>query len=365
MNATQTQYDTTADTLPFVATFGHDQLALKQSDVHGVHVLAIGDPHFRLENMETLPAYISKILELIREQKLDFVVILGDMLHCHERLHTTVLNKAYRFVNDIRQLTEVYVLVGNHDYINNSQFLSTHHWMNAMKEWSGVHIVDTGAVRHTAHGTIVFCPYVFPGRFKEALDIIDTDWKSARAIFCHQEFRGCKMGAIESVDGDAWDACYPFVVSGHVHDRQTVGSNVFYTGSSLQHAFGEKGDKTVSICRFREKIIVENIGLDMPVKRTMYMDVEELRNFSPMRDSAGNLRITVSGTSAEFKVFRKTQKYKRLVDSDIKVVFRQRACTVANDATRAVKGFKSLLSEAVNTHKDENVAVLYKRLFLE
>ncbi len=49
-------------------------------------------------------------------------------------------------------------------------------------------------------------PYVPPGRFVEALNIIDNEWwKNVNCIFAHQEFYGCKMGAIESIEGDKWD----------------------------------------------------------------------------------------------------------------------------------------------------------------
>ena len=34
------------------------------------------------------------------------------------------------------------LLVGNHDYINNQQFLTNNHWMNAMKDWNNVTIID-------------------------------------------------------------------------------------------------------------------------------------------------------------------------------------------------------------------------------
>ena len=37
---------------------------------------------------------------------------------------------------------ELYVLVGNHDYINNSQYLSGNHWMTVFKGWENVKVVD-------------------------------------------------------------------------------------------------------------------------------------------------------------------------------------------------------------------------------
>ena len=40
------------------------------------------------------------------------------------------------------EISTTYILVGNHDLINNQQFLSTNHWMNALKDWPNIFIVD-------------------------------------------------------------------------------------------------------------------------------------------------------------------------------------------------------------------------------
>lgn len=287
----------------------------------GISVLTIGDPHFRMDNLEEINIYISRIEHIVKMDKPDFVVVLGDLLHCHERVHTNVLNKAYSFINRIRKLAPVYVLVGNHDYINNSQFLSDNHWMNALKEWDNVHIVDKGMSCTTNFGKFIFCPYVFPGRFCEALDLIDKDWKSARSIFCHQEFYGCKMGAITSVEGDKWDTEYPFVISGHVHDKQRLQENIYYTGSSIQHAYGESHDKTIALCHFTQHIDVECIDLNLPRKKIIYMDFDKINEYTPTKGQ-DHLRITLTGSYEEFKLFRKSKKYKELLKHNIKIVYK-------------------------------------------
>ena len=99
-----------------------------------------------------------------------------------------------------------YILVGNHDYISNTQFLTTNHWMNAMKEWKNVVIVDKVIQQNINDLSFVFVPYVFPGRFQEALNTIHIDGiNKISCIFAHQEFKGCKLGAILSDIGDVWD----------------------------------------------------------------------------------------------------------------------------------------------------------------
>ena len=135
-----------------------------------VNCICIGDPHFKKDNIPIVDLFIEKIVCLVTGQKPDFVVVLGDLMHEHERLLTPVLNKSYEFIKRISELTKVFVVVGNHDMINNQVYLTEDHWMNAMKYWDNVVIVDK-VIKYTLKlRDFIFVPYVYVGRFHEALD---------------------------------------------------------------------------------------------------------------------------------------------------------------------------------------------------
>ena len=104
-------------------------------------VLAIGDPHFMITNIKNIEIFMEKLFTLIENQKPELIVMLGDLLLEHERLHITPLNK-HDFIKKLSHFALTYCLVGNHDLLNNRQYLSENHWMNAMKEWGNVKIVD-------------------------------------------------------------------------------------------------------------------------------------------------------------------------------------------------------------------------------
>ena len=319
----------------------------------GISILVIGDPHFKVSNIGEIDVYISRVLATIKQMNPSFVVILGDLLHEHETIHTSVLNKAYEFIHKVRKCVPVYVIVGNHDYINNSQFLTDKHWMNAIKEWSNVTIVDAGHIYHTNYGKILFCPYVFPGRFIEALDTIDSDWQSSRLIFCHQEIYGCKMGAIVSTDGDKWDEEFPLLISGHVHDKQRVQDNVFYTGSSIQHAFGESPNKTISFCNLDDSVQLEKINLGLSTKRIVYASVDELDTVEKHIKPNEKLRITVTGTFDEFKVMKKTNNYKKLISQGVKIVYKPRISKDTNQIVYPINtSFKAILHDLISDNPD-------------
>lgn len=327
-----------------------------------MRVLCIGDPHFRVDNIMEIDQFISKLIPLISEKNPDFIVVLGDLLHTHERLHTIALNKAYEFINKLRAYAKTFVLVGNHDYIQNQQFLTENHWMNGMKEWENVTIVDTVV----AYENFVFCPYVPPGRFEEALNTNQLcDWQKSTCIFAHQEFYGCKMGAIISVEGDKWDENLPFIVSGHIHSKQMPQSNIYYTGSAMQHAFGESEQNIIPIFNFNKDgtYTLEEIDLELKRKKIVYMTMDSIESFSQSRCS-DELKIMLSGNYDEFKAFKKGEKYKKLTQDGIKVAFKiDKKVEEELEAKRSKiteGGFTEILRELSSS--DKEVLKLYELL---
>lgn len=279
-------------------------------------VLFIGDVHFKHGNANE----ITIMMEKIKNLNYDFSVLAGDVLDTHEKVDVQLLNRAYDLIRFLREKTVTFVLVGNHDYINNQQFLTDAHWMNGMKEWRNVIIVDDAPIRKIINEErFVFVPYVFPGRFSEALSF--TTWSDATCIFAHQEFKGCKMGAFVSEEGDDWDDNFPLVISGHVHDRQRHRNNIVYPGSSLCHAFGGRGESGLSVFTFENGLLIdeERIPLELDAKKTIYFTIG---NSIKSKDLIPSNRFSVSGSIADIESFKKSKQYRIMKESNVKVVFK-------------------------------------------
>ena len=105
---------------------------------------------------------------------------------------------------------------------------------------------------------------MYPGRFFEAISHLDSasGVQSAHALFAHQEFFGAKMGAIISQQGDKWPHHYPLVISGHIHDYGRPQHNIIYTGTPMQHAFGDHNNKTISEYVFYPSAQQRNITIN-------------------------------------------------------------------------------------------------------
>jgi DNA repair exonuclease SbcCD nuclease subunit len=285
--------------------------------------LAIGDIHIKLDNLLEIKHLTDTLVTLIHQHQPDYIVLLGDILHTHERIHTNCLNQAAELFRACSSIRPTYVLVGNHDYISNSQFLTDEHWMNPFKAWSNLFIVD----RVTQVGSAVLCPYVPDGRLVEALskppDALSKPfaWREASVVFAHQTLDGVKMGPVVMDGVEKWLPEYPMLCSGHIHDRQTPQENLYYTGTPIPHAFGESNRKSICMIHTSDPKKVLEIPMDVCSRQILYLSVTEAYAFTHQPRPHHHLRITVRGQPEETKAYRKSDAYKRLIAVGVKVVF--------------------------------------------
>lgn len=296
-------------------------------------ILYITDTHFKQENLLVVDKFMEKILEKAREIKPDLVIHGGDLLHYKQMIHTLPMNKYIDMFDKLRKICPVHILVGNHDFVNEREFCTENHWMMALKQWDNVFVYNEPNLITVNKFNLTFCPYVQPGRFIESM--MDIPWMSSNVIFAHQEFRGVKMGAYPSENGDEWAGENPIVISGHIHQIQTLHNNeilnenpeflhrgdVFYPGSTIHHEFADnvehravlidlsKDELTNTVCR------IELIDLGLPVKKTIIIDHLNTgeKIVGPKPNEEIKLHIKCD-TYKEGKEFEKSDEYRRLKD---------------------------------------------------
>ena len=331
--------------------------------------LFIGDPHIKSDNGEAIDILILELERVCSMKRYDAIIIGGDVMHYHERLFTPALNKALSFIDRLRKIAFTYVLVGNHDAINNSIFLTDAHWMNALKSWEDVKIVDT-----IVEGKdILLCPYVPPGRLVEAFETVCEDWIKKKVIFVHQEIKGCKMGAIVSTDGDEWMDDWPILISGHIHDHQRIGENVYYPGTPLQHAFGDSDIRVVCDIEItNNKPIITFVPLNVPTKRIVKASIDSIKNAISTKKESETIKIKLDATPEEFSAFKKTSEYTTMMEKGIKIQLAKSTHNNDNDKNdnknttqNESLNFKVLLERLIEEDEEETVKSLYDELILE
>ena len=320
-------------------------------------IFVIGDTHIKHNNLPYIEIYIRKLDEFIQTETGDIIVLLGDILHDHGRLNTQALNKAYKLINMLSKKALTYILVGNHDMVSNSLFLTEDHWMNGLKHWEHVVVVDKIKKFAMKDGSfLVFAPYVPPGKFIEALETTD-DWEDASIIFAHQEFKGCQMGPIKSEKGDVWSLDFPQVFTGHIHEMQTLQENIFYTGASTQTSFSEKNSGKITIVDYDDGgFAYESINIDLPRKRIINITCSEFANLA-VEDfpSPEYVKIKISGTYIEFKKLKKTKLYKKFFELGIKIVYIATKMVTDEAKVYQTSDFLNLLTKEIEQAKNPSI----------
>ena len=110
-------------------------------------ILFIGDPHIKTDNNEEVSILLLELQKNCELYHFDRIIIGGDLMHYHERIFTQALNKTLEFVITLSKYAPVDIMVGNHDMINNQQFLSSNHWMHVLSHLENVFIIDKPVIR--------------------------------------------------------------------------------------------------------------------------------------------------------------------------------------------------------------------------
>ena len=289
--------------------------------------LIIGDPHFKSGCPEVYE-YIDRITEIAKKQSPTFIVILGDVLDKHGVVEVEPHKAVEKFFDNLSNIAPTYVLMGNHDLINSSQFLTTNHIYGPFKKWPSLEIIDKPLFVTYKDKSFVFVPYTPPGKFEEALETLleeGNDWENADCIFAHQEFRGCKLaGGKISVDGDEWSQDSPLVISGHMHEPHSVGENIMYPGNSIQHHYTDKHDKKVWIIKFNNNTReIKKIKIGLKQKIRLQYNVTDMKTDTEnilKKSKSHIIQLHITDTSTELKSFRKSQLYTTLKNSNISIV---------------------------------------------
>ncbi len=287
-------------------------------------VLVVGDPHFKVGNIPESDEMVDRLVKVAKVVKPRFIVVLGDVLHRHEKIHVSPLMRAEKMIRLLSEISHTYLIVGNHDRPNNSNYLTDEHPFNAMKHWNNTTIVDK-VVEDVIDGKrFIFVPYVPPGKLEDALNTISEPLNNTVGIFCHQEFYGAKMGAIKSQAGDKWPTTHPLTISGHVHDHDLLQPNLIYVGTPMQHAFGDREDKTVSIFTFNIELETgwneDRVDLGLKKRIITYLTPEKIHTYEPPPDKL--VKVVIKGDEAEIKAIAKLDKIKQLKKMGIKISYK-------------------------------------------
>lgn len=338
-------------------------------------ILLIGDTHFKVDNALESDDFIGKCLEYVEQEKgnLDLIVLLGDILDTHEKINLLPFYRATNFIIDLSKLVKTFVLIGNHDRLNNAVFLTDEHPFISLKENSpNILIVD----EVVEYNDMLFVPYVPRGKFMKALKTlypvpnpIDPDPDNEfnvhnyKVLFAHQEFIGAKMLDYESQDGDYWPVDNPPIYSGHIHEYQRL-RNIVYVGTPFQNSFTDDIDKKLMLLDIGDEIKEKRIELPLIKKRQVTINVKDVSGYEI--DESYITRLIIEGEDKAIrKVILNKDIAQKLKHPNIRYKIRYIDPKKEREKQKIEKqktDFKQRLEEKIDATKNKNLKLLYEDL---
>lgn len=260
------------------------------SDIH------LGKRVNEFSMLEEQEYILTKIINAIDDEKVDGVIIAGDVYDKSVPSAEAVELFDDFLVRLAKRNLKVFIISGNHDSAERIAF------GGRLMDKSGIYLspVFSGKVEpitfNDDYGTIniYMLPFVKPShvrRFypdneiesytdaiKIVIDNMDIDTSERNILITHQFVTGASrteseetsVGGTDNVDISAFDG-FDYVALGHIHRSQKcVSDYVRYSGTPLKYSFSEAKDKkTVTVLNIKEKGDIELSFVPLVSKRDM------------------------------------------------------------------------------------------------
>lgn len=218
----------------------------------------MSDVHF---NVNTLPL-ASKALTAALDLAIEYcvpLIIAGDLNDTKAIVRGEVANALIKILKDKGKQTDVFVLIGNHDLLNEK---GKEHSLHFLKPYVSEVIDQPGyySVADDVKG-FHFIPYQ-----TETTDFLAAIRKVPKGelVICHQGFLGAAMGEYvvdkSSVPPEAvkhWR-----VITGHYHKAQDLGT-ITYIGTPYSITFAEAKDPTKGVRILLDDGTLESVPLNL------------------------------------------------------------------------------------------------------
>lgn len=198
-------------------------------------LLLTSDLHLSdLDRDEYRHVFMRRLPKIAANKHVDAIFILGDLTEQKDLHPASLVKKVFKHVSALRRVCPVYILRGNHDYLDERNALfSVLGYIPGVK-WIEKPMVIPGMP--VPGGEILCLPHTRNSEYWPGVEL-----RSHRVVFAHQTFKGAKSEngfALEGLSTKMFKRSQ-VVVSGDVHVPQKVGP-VTYVGAPYPVDFADK-----------------------------------------------------------------------------------------------------------------------------
>lgn len=230
----------------------------------------------------------AELLHFVHKYKPKAVLINGDITEAKDEHSAQLTNAVADHVHQLSQLTEVVIIMGNHDYAaEDAPFFAFLRHMPHV-EWVGRPMLCTGD-----HPLASLRAMLLPHTRSPEQDWKDLPFRQAEWVFAHAAFAGASENgrALSGIDPKL--AGDKRIIAGDVHTPQEFGP-VTYIGAPYTVDFGDDYKPRVLLV---DKDGYKSVPCTGPQKRLIEVDsLEKLRKARVSPDDIVKVRLNLPGT---------------------------------------------------------------------
>lgn len=236
-----------------------------------------------------------------KKYKCDQVLILGDLTDAKDRHSSSLVNRVVRALRSVAEVCPVFVLKGNHDFIDERQpffgFLEDIPGLTFITE----PLVTELRINDVASDLVLFVPA--QRKWSDALG--DYDFTSFNYIFTHQTYNGAVTETghvLEGVPAAVFNKCAAKIWSGDIHVPQRIGKRIEYVGAPYRIRFGDDYTPRVVLLAGGEE---RNLFFPTTEKHLVVVEsVAELKAFGVQIAEGSQVKVRVKLSPSQFTDWR-------------------------------------------------------------
>jgi DNA repair exonuclease SbcCD nuclease subunit len=272
--------------------------------------LILTDTHITPNNIPLVESIFDQAIDVCEQYNIPRIIHDGDWFtsRSHQALEC-LLSVSEGIIDKINSKSiEQLGLQGNHDKTDQSRkegYMSLFRDKITLFEDEGFVVIDGICC--------CFLPFFTDQEYLERLvNLIEKTAKFERKIlFTHQSINGVRNNDGSLVEKDIeqeFFVDFDKVIVGHYHNRQRVGENIYYIGSTHQSKFGEDDRKGFTI--LYSDMSIKYIPTVYPkyIHLKVHVDDDDkiVQAIEEHKDSDDNVRITLIGDKDKSKAIHKT-----------------------------------------------------------
>ena len=212
------------------------------SDIHFHHTHRfshITPEGYTIRELEHLSC-ADDIIRICQEDNIDKVIFVGDLYGpVSDNLSTQTQMVVCEFIDKIRKVKPLDLIVGNHDLSGTTNYKYAHKLI-PFKYWNNVEVYEKPTV---VNDYFVYMPYCTSDEYATSV-LENIQDKQNKVVFSHLELKGINLGnGIETTHGVSLDLLNQFkmTIQGHYHGSSSYGPKIKVIGSTQRLSFKDPG----------------------------------------------------------------------------------------------------------------------------